>query len=212
MAEMHYDKMTRVLTRCAEIAEAAGGKGSARATYLGILQEPAEEFLAANRAVMRAESTYTKERNEALAAVHQFDQPFREVRSVVMTFVSTTDLPATFKQLSTDMDRIQVIKTLMKIVDAHQTAPWAREIMAGAFGQQAEATILEINEAIAAGKALDNARKVRALAFDPAYEAFVRYKQVMRDDLGSTSNEYRRIQPRAPSPSYSDTGPPSAPR
>jgi hypothetical protein len=211
MAEMHYDKMTRALTRCAEIAEAPQVKASVRATYVGMLEQPAEVYLAAHRTVMKAESVYAKERNEALAAIHQFDQPFREARSIVKAFVPTTKLPATFKQLTTDTDRIRAINMLMEIVDAHETTSWAMEVKTGTFGQQAEATIAEMNEAIAASQALDNARKARALAFDPAYEAFIRFKQVVRDAIGSTSIEYRRIHPRASATSYSDAAPPSAP-
>ncbi len=211
MAAMEYAKMARMLTRCAEIAEDAMVKPLVKTTYLGILESPAVSFLNAERAVMKAESAYAKEAAEANAALETLDQPYREARSVVKAFVPTTNVPATLKQLPTDTDRLVAIETLVDVVDDYETTTWASELLNGPFGQKAVATMTEFEEAIAANKRLGEARTTRAAAFDPAYEAYLRFKRVVRDAYGATSVEYKRIHLRGSPNGEAEAAPPSSP-
>lgn len=211
MAAMEYAKMARLLTRCTEIAEDAMVKPVVKTTYLGILESPALTFLNAERTVMKAESTYAKEASEAAAALEALDQPYREARSVVKAFVPTTNVPATLKQLPTDTDRLNAIETLVDVVDDYETTTWANDVLQGPFGQKAAATMTEFEEAITANKRLGEARTTRAAAFDPAYEAYLRFKRVVRDAYGATSVEYKRIHLRGSSSSEAEAAPPSTP-
>lgn len=211
MAAMEYAKMARLLTRCTEIAEDVMVKPVVKTTYLGILESPALAYLNAERAVMKAESTYAKEASEAAAALEALDQPYREARSVVKAFVPTTNVPATLKQLPTDTDRLNAIETLVDVVDDYETTTWANDVLQGPFGQKAAATMAEFDEAITAHKRLGEARTTRANAFDPAYEAYLRFKRVVRDAYGATSVEYKRIHLRGSSSGEAEAAPPSTP-
>jgi hypothetical protein len=211
MAEMDYARMVRVLCRCTEIAEASNVKAIVKTTYDGVLKGPAETFLNADRAVTKAQSASAKEAKEAAVALETLDQPYREARSVVKAFIPTAKVPATLKQLPTDTDRLNAIDVLFEVVDDYQATTWALELATGSFGQKVKPTITELQEAIAASKALADARTTRAAAFDPAYEAYMRFKRVVRDAFGAKSIEYKRIHLRGSPAKDVDAAPPSAP-
>lgn len=84
--------------------------------------------------------------------------------------------------------------------------PEAAALTAG-FG--ASATKTEMLAAISAGSSLDKARKARATTFEPAYEAAL--QTVVKDALGATSTEYKRIHVRAPAANEIEAAPPSVP-
>lgn len=211
MATIEYAKMARMLTRCAEIANSATTKPLVKTTYQGILEGPALAFLNAERDVAKMESAYAKEMSEANVALESLDQPYRETRSVVKAFVPTMTVPATLKVLPTDTDRLNAIDALLEVVNEYKTTSWATELLNGPFVQKAAATTKEFAEAIAATKQLGEKRAARIAAFDPAYEAYLRFKQVVRDAYGHTSVEYKRIHLRASPAGASDTVPPSTP-
>jgi hypothetical protein len=211
VAAMEYAKMARMLTRCAEIADSATVKPLVRTTYLGMLEAPALSYLNAQHDVIKVESAQAKEANEAANALEALDQPYRETRSVVKAFVPTINVPMTLKQLPTDTDRLNAIGSLLDIVNDYKTTPWGMDLANGSFAQNAAAATKEFEEAIAANKKLGEARMNRAAAFDPAYAAYLRFKQVVRDAYGPTSVEYKRIHLRASPAGTSDTVPPSTP-
>jgi hypothetical protein len=211
MADMDFARMGRILCRCTEIAEAANVKAIVKATYDGVLKGPAQAFLDANRAVMKAESAHAKETSEAEVALKTLDQPYREARSVVKAFLPTVKVPMTLKQSPTDTDCVNAIATLIDVVDDHHATTWAAELVTGTFGQMAQPTIVELEEAIASSKVLAAARTTRAAAFAPAYEAYLRFKRVVRDAIGGKSVEYRRIHLRGSPAADADAAPPSTP-
>ncbi len=198
MADIDYERMARILTRCAELAEIPGIKASIKSTYDGVLKPVAEAFLGAERAVLKAESAFAKENKEALEALALLDQPYREARSVVKAFVPTIKVPATLKTLKTDTDRLNAIEALLDIIDDYVGAGWADEQLQGEFGKHAAQAVKEVGEAIAANRGLDEARKARSSAFGPAYDAYLRFKRVVRDAQGAKSKEYKRIHLRSP--------------
>lgn len=211
MAAVDLDKMARLLVRCEEIALAPDAKTMVKTTYLGVLEEPAHAFMDANRAVVKIESLQAKEMREANVALERLDQPYREARSVVKAFVPTAKVPLTLKQLTTDTDRLQAIGGLLDVLKEYESATWAGELMGGVFGQTAASAMNELAEAIAASRALADARKTRTDALEPAYEAYLRFKRVVRDAIGSKSHEYRRIHIRSSSGGDPEHAPSSAP-
>jgi len=211
MATMEFDKMARILVRCEEIALAPEAKSIVKTTYAGVLEQAAHAFLDASRAVQKIESLQAKETKEAQQALDRLDQPYREARSVVKAFIPTAKVPLTLKQLPTDTDRLLAIENLLDLLKEYETQEWADALLKGPYGQLAPSTLKELSEAIAATRALVDIRKTRADLLDPVHDAYMRYKRVVRDSIGKTSHEYRRIHVRAAPGSDADSAPASVP-
>jgi hypothetical protein len=207
MTAIDYTRFNRVLTRSAEIAVEPGMKPSIVRVYNDVLKEPAARFRTAHRAVSQAEGNFRKENSEALDALNALDRPYRETRSVVLAYAPSVILPATLKVQKTDTDKLNAIESLIDTLDDHAGAAWAEEQTKGTFGQLAPQTVIELNEAIAANKALSGARDERAAAYGPAYERYLRFKRVVRDGLGARSKQYKRIHVRATSPEEVEEAP-----
>jgi len=208
MTAIDYGRFNRVLTRSAELAGEPGMKQSVLRVYNDVLKESAHRFRTAHAAVSQAEAAFRKENREALEALDLLDQPYRETRSVVLAFVPEASLPATLKVQPTDTDKLNAIESLLDRLDEHTGEPWAEEQSKGTFGQLAPRTVIELNEAIAANKALADAREERAAAYGPAYERYLRFKRVVRDGLGAKSKQYKRIHVRGSSAEEGEDVPP----
>lgn len=197
MAGLNYDRLVRVLTRCAELGTAAG-----KPPIIGIVfKETAEvkinAFLTANTAVDSALTAFAKENREALDALEALDAPYRTARSAVVAMLPETVLPETLKSQPTDTDKLNAIERLLDIIDDHAGKPWADELLQGEFGQQAPKAVQEVHEAITASTARTEALAARARAYGPAHEAYLAFKRVVRDVFGPASSDYRRIHLRA---------------
>ena len=197
MGDIKLDVFTRHLKRSKEIAEEAGMNASVVRVYNEVLKPYSDTYLPLDTAVAKAESAWAKENGEALEGVLLLDEPFRTARSTALAFDPTLVLPETLKAKTTDTDRVTAIESLIDVVDDHVGAPWADEILAGELGTKAPTVVREINEAIAANKGVSAARQARAEAFGPTYDRFLRFKRVVRDALGPSSPQYRRIHGRA---------------
>jgi hypothetical protein len=199
MSTIEYGRFHRVLTRSAEVATEPGMKPSIVRVYNDVLKSASDRFGAAHLSVGRAEASFRKENKEALDALGALDQPYREARSVVLAFVPQATLPDTLKAQPTDTDKLLAIEALIDLLDEHAGKEWADELSKGEIGQLAPRTVIELNESIAANKALADAREERATAYGPAYERYLRFKRVVRDGLGPKSKHYKRIHLRATS-------------
>lgn len=197
MSTIDYSRFERLTTRCEEIAAEPGMKASVVRVYHEIFRSEGTAFLEAHRAVTAAETAFSKEGSEASQALAALDAPYREARSVVLAFAPETKLPDTLKSLKTDTDQLNAIEALLDVFDDHTGQAWADEQAQSGFGATAAATVKELNEAIAANKALAAAREARARSYGPAYEKYLRFKRVVRDALGATSKQYKRIHLRA---------------
>jgi hypothetical protein len=193
MATIDYARFTRALNRCGEIAKEPGMKASVLMVYKDVLMPAAQSYLTADDKVTAAESSFGKEAKEAVDALEALDGLYRETRSVVAAFVTGIVLPDTLKTQRTDTDKVDAIEDLVGILDEHTGEAWADTLMSGEFGQKAPKTIKEIYEAIEANKGLSDARTARAAAHGPAYEAYLKFKRVVRDALGPASKQYKRI-------------------
>jgi len=196
MSTIDYPRFERLATRCAEIAAEPGMKPSVVRVYEEVLKSEGVGFLAAQHAVTAAETSFSKEDSEASQALAALDAPYREARSVVLAYAPETKLPDTLKSLKTDTDQLNAIEALLDVLDDHAGQAWADEQAQSGFGTKAAATVKELNEAIAANKALSAAREARARSYGPAYEKYLRFKRVVRDALGATSKQYKRIHLR----------------
>ncbi|MFS8071164.1 MAG: hypothetical protein ACMG6S_32750 [Byssovorax sp.] len=196
MGAIDYARFDRLVTRCAEIAVEPGMKPSVVRVHDEILKSAGEAFRSAHREVTAAETSFSKEGSEARSALADLDAPYREARSVVLAYAPETKLPDTLKSQKTDTDQLNAIEALLDVLDEHAGQGWADEQAQSGFGKKAAGTVKELNEAIVANKALSEAREVRARSYGPAYERYLRFKRVVRDALGSTSKQYKRIHLR----------------
>jgi phosphotransferase system HPr-like phosphotransfer protein len=208
MTAIDYARFTRTLNRCEEIAGEPGMKASVVLTYTQVLEAASGVYRTADDGVTKAASAFAKENKEAHAALAALDGPYREARSMAAAFVTGIKLPDTLKVQATDTDKVDAIESLLSIVDDHQGEAWADLVLKGDLGAKGQATILEINEAIEANKGLSEARSVRAAAFGPAYEQYLKFKRVVRDALGAKSKQYKRIHVREGHASSGEEGPP----
>lgn len=199
MGAIDYVRFERLATRCAEIAAEPGMKTSVVRVHDEIFKSDGAAYREAHHAVTAAETAFSKEGSEARVALAALDAPYREARSVVLAYAPETRLPDTLKSLNTDTDQLNAIEALLNVLDDHAGQPWADEQAQSGFGTKAAGTVKELNEAIAANKTLSAAREARARAYGPAYEKYLRFKRVVRDALGSTSKQYKRIHLRAAS-------------
>lgn len=196
-----YERLERILTRCAAIAAMPDVDASVKRVYDEKLAGPAATFLTTHKALVNAETKAKKEGAEALAALEAIDQPYRKARAVAQEYVVDLALPETLKSLSTDTDKSNAIKDLLGILDEHDDAPgWAAELTdatkPGSFGALAPTTIREIDEGVGANAGVEKAQRDRAAAYGPAYERYLGFKNVVRNTYGSKSMHYRRIHIR----------------
>ena len=106
---------------------------------------------------------------------------------------------------------MNAIEKLLDVLDEHVGQPWADDLIQGEFGTKGAKAVKELNESIAANKALNKAQMARAQAYGPAYEKYLRFKRVVRDALGPSSKQYRRIHLRASSGDVEgDSAPPAS--
>jgi hypothetical protein len=197
MPEIDYGSFTRLLLRCREVAEEPGMKTSVVTVYDAVLKDRATSYLTAADAFTAAETSFAKENKESLAALAELDGPYREARSVMLAIKPETKLPDTLKVQPTDTDKLKAIEDLLDAIDDHVGEDWADKLLQDAFAVKAPQTIKEVNEAIAANKALSQAQEKRAEAYGPAYERYLRFKRVVREALGSKSKQYKRIHLRS---------------
>jgi hypothetical protein len=223
MPTIDYGRFVRVLSRCAELAADASQPAIIGLVYKEAMEGLVTAFLEAEKATTTATGALGKEGHEARKALTDLDAPYRVARSAVLAVLPDTVLPQTLKVQPTDTDKLNAIERLLYVVNEHAGKGWADELLKGDFGQKASKAVKELKETIAASTELGKANTARAAAYGPAYEAYLRFNRVVRDALGPTSKEYRRIHLRASpgaaangevpaddSPPESEAGPPSA--
>jgi hypothetical protein len=206
-----YHIMGRSLGRCGETAGESGMAPEITRVYNDALAPAAEAFCKAHEAVVVAKSTAKEKRIEIDRQLAVFDPIYRGARSAVVAFAPAKVLPDTLKAQSTDTDVLMAIAALRSVVQSHAGQTWADELMAGRFGTLAAKIETALKESIDAGKALAGARLARMEAYGPAYQQYVAFKHVVRDILGASSVQYRRLHPRRAVPAYADPDEEAAP-
>jgi hypothetical protein len=197
MPHIQIAKFVRVLTRCVEVVNEPNVSPVVTEVYKASAEQPVTAFLTATDAVDKANRLCDKERREAEEALKEVDSPYKLARSSIVAVIKGTNLPATLKAQSTDTDKLNAIEKIFGILKEHEGQPWANALLQGDFGVKGAKAIKELNESIAAGKALHKAQLVRAQLFAPTYEVYLQFKCVIRDSFGSTSRQYRRVHLRA---------------
>lgn len=206
MADINYALFPRYLWRSEEIALEPGMSAGVVSVYNDILKPKAEPYLVLHAGVVDAESQWAKENREAITAVRELTEPYRTACAILAAYEPDLVLPPQLAQLKTDVEKIHAIQELIDKVDDHAGQPWADEILAGPLGTKGADVVREIQEAIAASKSLSKAREDRANAYGPTYDAFLRFKRVVRSALGPSSKQYRRIHGRAAARDNEDNG------
>ncbi|TKC99313.1 hypothetical protein [Polyangium fumosum] len=193
MKHIEYEVLYRLLTRAAEIAAEPAMHPSVVTVYENVLQSPAQAFRKAHVDLLAAESVRAKERDERGMALDALDGHYKVARSVLLAFAPHTVLPDTLKAQTTDTDKVNAATRLFDMLGQYAGNVWADELLAGPFGVITQEMVKEHDEAVAAEMALAKARAFRQEACSLAYEKLLAYKRVVRDALGATSKQYRRI-------------------
>lgn len=212
MSNIDYARFHRLVTRCIEVAGEQGAPPVLVEVYNASIAQPLQQYLGASNAVEEAQSDVSKEGTEATAALEAFDGPYRVARSATAAVVKTLKLPDTLKKQPTDTDKLNAIERLLTLIQERAGQPWADALLAGEFGLRAPVVLQEVGEAIAASKALYKAKADRAQAFEPAWEAYLSFKRLVRDAHGAHSAQYRRIHlpSRGGAPEVHEAAPPSS--
>jgi hypothetical protein len=197
MPNIDYARFHRLVTRCVEVAGEQGAPPVLVEVYNASIAQPLQQYLSASTAVETAQNSVSKEGTEASTALEALDGPYRVARSAAAAVIKTVKLPDTLKVQPTDTDKLNAIARLLAIINEHAGEAWADTLLAGDFGLKGDAAVQEIGEAIQASKALQKAKTDRAKAFDPAWEAYIDFKRLVRDAYGSNSKQYRRIHLRS---------------
>lgn len=197
VADITFAIFPRYLWRSEEIALEPGMKPPVISVYNDILKPQADAYLVLHAGVVDAESQWAKENDEAIAAVRELAEPYRTGRAVILAYHPALVLPELLSQLPTDVEKIHAIEYLIDKIDDHVGQGWADGLLAGPLGTKGADTVREIEEGIVASKAVAKARDERAKAYGPTYDAFLRFKRVVRSALGPSSKQYRRIHGRA---------------
>jgi hypothetical protein len=196
MADLDYGRLSRVLTRCNELAAAEDTHISVRLAWTDLLQSPAEAYQARHHALVAAESGAAKEGAEAKRALVTIDPLYGLARSVVQAYLPEQKVPDPLKSLTTDTDKKAAITALLDILDDHPDEPWAAVHLDGEFARLAPETERELDEWIGSSSALAKAKLERAAAYGPAWEQYLAYKNIVRRAYGAKSKQYRRIHVR----------------
>lgn len=212
MSNIDYARFHRLVTRCIEVAGEQGAPPVLVEVYNASIAQPLLQYLSASNAVVEAQSDLSKEGTEATAALEAFDGPYRVARSAAAAVVKTLKLPDTLKKQPTDTDKLTAIERLFALIQDRAGQPWADALLAGEFGQRAPVVLQEVGESIEASKALHKAKADRAQAFEPAWQAYLGFKRLVRDAHGSASPQYRRIHlpNRGGAPEAGEATPPSS--
>jgi len=161
------------------------------------LASPGEAFSKAHAAVIANESSWARDSREAREALERFDRPFRMARSALLAYDPDRKLPDPLKSQPTDTDKLVAIEDVYAAVKAHAGKGWADELLQGEFGALAQESSAALRATIATAKALAKAREDRMSAYTLAYDRFIAFKRVVRDALGASSPQYRRIHIRS---------------
>jgi hypothetical protein len=164
--------------------------------YAEVLANPSAIFRKSHDAVHVAESIAAEKTLQVRQMVDAFDPVYRAARSVVLAILPASKLPDTLKKQPTETEVVLAIETLVSIVESHAGAAWSDTLMSGRFGTLAPKVQAAMTESDEARNALAKARQQRADAYGPAYTGYLAFKRVVRDVLGPSSRQYRKLHPR----------------
>jgi hypothetical protein len=105
-------------------------------------------------------------------------------------------VPGTLKDQATSTERDRAIRDLLALVQARRGEPWADELLASPFGALAPDVLTKLAASISADRALAAAQATRAEAAEPAYQAYLLFKDTVRQEPGPANADYRKLRER----------------
>ncbi|EYF05385.1 hypothetical protein [Chondromyces apiculatus] len=199
-----FNKFRRVALRCAEVANEPGAPAVLVTVYAASVAGPLQAYLAAEAGVEAAMNRLNRAESQMNERIEGIDQQFRVVRSAVTAVQPDLEVPVTLKMQRTDTDKRMAIEQLVAVVTTCAGQPWADGLLQGEFGDMAEVAVAQFTECAEAANALQKARNDRLAAAEPAWEAYMRFKRLVRETLKSTSRQYRRLHLRSGKPLEDD--------
>jgi hypothetical protein len=191
-----YDLIYRLLARAAEVAAEPGVSIGVKQVYEGVLAPCSVAFCKGHEAVADAEGAAKQARRIARERQEELDPVYREARLVVLAFLPDKTLPGTLGVQLTDTDTLAAVTALSAALQSSAGESWASAVLQGPYGTLAPKVIEALHASIAATKALAAARQERAKARKPAYDKYQVFKRIVRETLGASSVQYRRLHVR----------------
>lgn len=188
------DLLYRLVTRCGEIAGEPGMVPSVTLVYSKSAAAPMAAYVAAYEAVAPKTTARTQAQEDVARLLGALEKPYREARTLALSFVEGVVLPETLRSAATDTDRGNAIRALQRLLDDHKAEDWVVLVNAGAFAAAAPPALEALRASTAASTALSVAETKRAEAFEPAYQAVITMKSVVRDGLGRNTAQYRSLR------------------
>jgi hypothetical protein len=192
-----YHIIYRLLARALEVATEPDVPMGVKHVYEGLLSPCATAFCQGHEAVAECEEAVKRARRSVREGLAELDGLFREARLLVLAFLPEKTLPDTLKAQPTDTDTLNAVTAVSAALQANATEPWAAAVLQGPYGTLAPKVIDALKESIAAAKTLAAARQQRSSARKPAYAQFLVFKRMVRETMGSSSVQYRRLHVRA---------------
>jgi len=196
---IEFRVFARLATRILEIVNAPDANPVLCAVYQASCEQVFTRYLNAHTAVDDATTRASEATTRVEGGLEKMEQQFRIGRSALATISPDTKLPDTLKSQPTDTDKRTATLRLIELITPHAGQAWADALLQGTFHQTALDYVERLNASITAQNALQSAKTERAAAFEPAWGPYINFKRLVRDTLGSTSRQYRRIHVRSAS-------------
>lgn len=203
-----YVKFNRLVERIAEIAGAPGVSPVLATVYQHTTMVPLSRFATAHVAVDNATSRHNLAAKGLETRLEDMSRHSNTALAVLAIVQPQTKLPDPLKSQPTDTDQRQMLQRLLGILGDHAGEAWADALLQGDFGTQAPEYVQFLTDSIQAGNDLQAARKERAESFDPAWQAFVGYKRLVRSFFGPAARQYKRLHVRTVAGGEEDEAPP----
>ena len=191
---MTHKQFFRLLARANEIASQPGMNKRVTQVHAAVFAPAADVYCENHEAVAVTESKLAAANLALEKTFAAFDGCYRATRSVALAFHPALKVPETLKRQTTDTDKLIAVTTLVDLVTSHATEDWAKDELAGEFGSLSQTYTAELNLVITNARLLSTAKQTRATLYPEAYEKFLSFKQVVKDTLGASSPEYRRLK------------------
>lgn len=208
MAAVDYTRFYRLVDRVKEVRVAPGAPPLVVIVYQRATEAPLARFSTAHVGVDDATTRLNQANDEIAKNIEAMKRYSNTALAVIAALLPQTKLPGPLTAQATDTDRRQMLQRLFTIITPHAGEDWADELLQGDFGTLGTLFIGYLNDAIQAANDLQAAKTERAASFEPAWQAFIAFRRVVRSQFGPKARQHRRLQVRKVESDEEDETPP----
>lgn len=208
MAAVDYARFHRLAGRAQEVRDAPGAPVLIVAVYQRSAATPLARFTTAHAGVDDATTRLNHANGEIAKNIEAMKRHSNTALAAIAAVLPETKLPGPLSTQATDTDRRQMLQRVFTILTPFAGEDWADELLQGEFGTLGTQFIGYLNDAIQAANDLQAARAERAAAFEPAWQAFIAFRRLVRSKYGVAARQHRRLQVRKVDADEEDEAPP----